>query len=129
LNGVRILTSARVTIQNCSIRNFSGNGVDLAGPLGARVVIVDSIILSNNVGLSIAGIGGASNVGILLRTIIDNHPVASVSVGAGSAVIMSGAKLFGSATNVSLAAGANFISFGDNALQTTGTPTNTIPLR
>src|SRR5262245_17374032 len=39
--GVRILSATKVTIQRCSIRNFAGNGVDLAGPLGARVLIAD----------------------------------------------------------------------------------------
>ena len=129
LNGVRILTSARVTIQNCSIRNFSGNGVDLAAPASARVVIVDSIILGNSVGLSIAGTRGASNVGFLVRTIIDSYSVASVSDGAGSTVIMSGAKLLGSPIGVSLTSGSNFTSFGDNAIQSFGNPNNVIPLR
>ena len=129
IDGVRIISATRVTIQNCSIRNFAGSGVNLAGPLGARVVIADSTILSNNVGLSIGGTGGAANVGILLRTIIDNHPAASVTVAAGSTVFMSGAKLFGSPTSVSVAAGATFTSFGDNAIQVAGNPSFTIPLR
>src|SRR5262245_10319068 len=129
IDGVIIATATRVTIQNCSIRNFAGNGVNLQGPLGARVVIIDSTILSNNVGLNIAGSGGAANVGILLRTIIDNHPAASVKVAAGSTVYMSGAKLFGSASNVILNAGATFTSFGDNAIQAAGNPSFTIPLR
>src|SRR5262245_4981067 len=129
LDGVNIFSAARVTIQNCSIRNFNGNGVNLTGPLGARVVIIDSTILSNNIGLNIAGSGGAANIGILLRTIIDNHPVASVKVAGGSTVFMSGAKLFGSAANVILNAGATFTSFGDNAIQAAGNPSFTIPLR
>src|SRR5262245_13386755 len=129
IDGVRILSATRVTIQNCSIRNFLGNGVNLGGPLGARIVIADSTILSNTIGLSIAGSGGAANVGILLRTIIDNHPVASVRVAAGSTVIMSGAKLLGSPIGVSLTSGSNFTSFGDNAIQSFGNPNNVIPLR
>src|SRR5262245_48682061 len=129
IDAVRINTATRVTIQNCSIRNFLGNGVNLGGPLGARIVIADSTILSNNIGLNIAGSGGAANVGILLRTIIDNHPVASVRVAAGSTVIMSGAKLLGSPIGVSLTSGSNFTSFGDNAIQSFGNPNNVIPLR
>ena len=129
LNGVHIISASRVTIQNCSIRNFTQNGVNLAGPAGARVVIQDSIILSNNIGVAIAGIAGAGNVGILLRTTIDNHPGSSVTVAAGGQLFASGSKMFGSAANVTLTGGGTFTSFGDNALQTTGTPTNTIPLR
>src|SRR5262245_59410310 len=112
LVGVDIVSATKVTIQNSSIRNFAGNGVNLAGPQGARVLIADSTILSNNVGLRIAGTGGAANVGIVMRTIIDNHPVASVVVLAGSTVIMSASKLTGSPTSVSLQAGATFTSFG-----------------
>src|SRR5262245_47399834 len=48
--GVDIVSATKVTIQNSSIRNFAGNGVNLAGPLGARVLIADSTILSNNIG-------------------------------------------------------------------------------
>ena len=127
--GVQVISFAKVTIQNCSIRNFSQNGVNIAGPGGARVLIANSIILSNNNGVAIAGIGGGANVGILLRTIIDNHAGASVTVATGSTLFMSASKLFGSGTSVSVAAGATFTSFGDNAIQTTGTPTNTIALR
>jgi hypothetical protein len=129
-HGVRIISNSRVTIQDCSIRNFAQNGINLAGPVGARVLVQDSIILSNNNGISIAGTpAGSANVAVVLRTTIDNHPGSSITVAAGSTLFLSGSKLFGSAANVTVAAGGTFTSFGDNALQTTGTPTNTIPLR
>ena len=129
IDGVRIISAAKVTIQKCSIRNFSVFGVNLNGPAGARVVISDSTILSNSAGVNIAGVGGAANAGIILRTIIDNNLSNSVVVGSGSTLFMSESKLFGSATAVFLAPGATFTSFGDNAIQGAGTPTNTIPLR
>jgi len=128
-NGVNILSNTKVTIQSCSIRNFTGNGVNLAGPAGARVVIMDSLLLSNNAGVNIAGIAGAANTALVMRTVIDNHPLASVNVAAGGTLIMSASKLTGSATSVSLAGGTTFTSFGDNAIQAAGNPTNTIPLR
>ncbi len=127
LNGVQILSASKVTIQNCSIRNFTQNGVN-AAVAGARVVVVDSFIYSNNGGVNI-GAAGVAAVGLVLRTTIDNHPAFSVSVANTSVLIMSASKLLGSAASVSLAAGANFTSFGDNAIGGTGTPTNTIPLR
>src|SRR5262245_52677422 len=128
-NGVHIVSATKVTIQSSSIRNFAGNGVNLAGPAGARVVILDSLILSNNAGVNIAGAGGQANAALVMRTVIDNHPLASVVVAAGSTLIMSASKLTGSATRVSLAGGATFTSFGDNAIQAAGTPTGTTPLR
>ena len=38
-NGVNITNATKVTIQSCSIRNFP-----LARPVGARVVIMDSLV-------------------------------------------------------------------------------------
>jgi len=127
LSGVDILSASKVTIQNCTIRNFTQNGVDIEGPAGTRVVIQDCTILSNNNGVSIAGISNAVNVGIVLRTLIDNHPGSSITVASGSTLFLGGSKLFGSVANV--ANSGTFVSFGDNELQGTGTPTSTIVLR
>src|SRR5262245_26993218 len=57
-NGVHILSAAKVTIQSCSIRNFTANGANLAGPARARVVIMDSPPLSNNARVNIPAAGG-----------------------------------------------------------------------
>src|SRR5262249_956764 len=127
LNGVTILSATKVHIIKCTIHNFTQNGVNIAGPAGARAVIQDSIITSNNNGVAIAGISGAANVAVVLNTTIDNQPGASITVAAGSTLFLGGSRLFGSATNVSNS--GTFTSFGDNAIQTTGTPTNTIVLR
>src|SRR5262245_41635059 len=129
LDAVLILSATKVTMRSCSIRNFSGNGVNLNGPAGARLYILDSLLLSNNAGINVAGASGAANTAIVMRTVIDNHPLASVVVAAGNNLIMSASKLTGSPTSVSLGGGATFTSFGDNAIQAAGTPTNTIPLR
>jgi hypothetical protein len=130
ITGVSIRSATKVTIQKCSIRNFSGNGVSVEGPAGTRVVIVDSLILSNNgAGVGVSGVGFAANVAVVLRTVIENHSVASVAVDTGSSLFMSGSKLSGSTTGVFLSSGATFTSFGDNAIQGTGTPTNITPLR
>jgi len=128
-HGVRIISASKVTIQDCSIRNFAQNGISLAGPAGARALVQDTIILSNNNGINVAGISGANNVALLVRTTIDNHPGISVNVAAGSALFSSASTMTGSLTSVALGAGATFTSFGNNALQGTGTPTTTIALR
>jgi len=127
LNGVTILGAARVTVRKSSIRNFTQNGINLAGPVGARLLSEDNIILSNNNGVAIAGAGGVSNVAIVNRTTIDNHPGSSITVAAGSTLILGDSLLSGSVASV--ANSGTFTSFGNNALQGTGTPTNTINLR
>jgi hypothetical protein len=124
-HGVRVLSATNVTIQKCSIRNFSQNGVDLNAPAGARVVIIDSLIVGNNAGVAINGVAGATNVAVVLRTLIDNNNF-SVVVGTGGTVFMSASLLFGSDI---ILAGGTFTSFGNNAIQGTGNPTSTIPLR
>jgi hypothetical protein len=127
LNGVNILSASKVHIIKCSIHNFTQSGVNLAGPTGARVVVQDSIITSNLIGVTIAGASGAANTGLVLNTTIDNNTGSSIQVGAGSTLILGGSRLIGSANSVSSA--GTFTSFGDNAIQGTGNPNNTIQLR
>jgi parallel beta helix pectate lyase-like protein len=128
LNGVTVISASKVAIQKCSIRHFTQNGVNIAGPAGTRVLMQDCTILSNNNGVSIAGNpAGSANVGIVLRTTIDNNAGSSINVASGSVLFLGGSKLFGSVASVTNA--GTFTSFGDNELQGTGTPGNTIALR
>ena len=128
LNGIRIISASKVTVRRSSIRNFTGNGIDLNGPAGARLMVEDTMILSNNNGISIVGNpAGSSNVAIVNRTTIDNHPGNSITVAAGSTLLMGGSFLVGSTASV--ANSGTFTSFGNNALGGTGTPTSTINLR
>jgi hypothetical protein len=127
INGVTIISAAKVTINKSSIRNFTQNGVNVAGPAGARAVIQDTMILSNNQGVNVAGISGAANAAFLIKTTIDNHPVASASVTAPSVLILDGSTLSGSAASV--VGGGTVTSFGNNAFGGTVTITNTTPLK
>src|SRR5438105_12414759 len=47
INGVLILGNGTVIIQRCTIRHFSGNGVNLTGVAGARAIVLDSVITNN----------------------------------------------------------------------------------
>jgi hypothetical protein len=128
LNGVQILASNLVTIKNCIIKNFTQNGIN-AGASGARVHVQDSLILSNaSAGGNVAGINTVSGaIAIVSRTTVDVHGGPSINVVAGATLFLNDSSLFGSAASVANA--GTFNSFGNNALQTTGTPTNTIALR
>jgi hypothetical protein len=127
INGVTIINSAKVTINKSSIRNFTQNGVNVAGPAGARAVIQDTLILSNNHGVNVAGVSGASNTAILIRSTLDNNTVAAANVTAPSNLILDGASLLGSAASVS--GGGTVTSFGNNAFSGTVTITTTTPLK
>ena len=120
LTGVLINSAAHVTIRNTKIKNFTTNAIALTFG-GGRLVLRDSLVKDNGgSGVSV----GASTVAVVLRTTIDNQPTASISIVAGGTLILGESKLIGSATSVSNA--GTFTSFGDNSIQTTGTPTNTI---
>ena len=114
INGVTVTGGAKVFINKCSIRNFSGNGVNVVGTAGARVIIQDSLITGNTGGVNVAGAGGASNSATLIRTTIDNNAAFASSVTAPSALLMSDATLLGSPAAV--AGTGAFNSFGNNKI-------------
>jgi hypothetical protein len=128
LNGVHIISAAKVTIQNCSIRNFSQNAVNIIGPAGTRVLIVDSYIYGNAGGVNIQGNGvGVANVAILMRSVLDNNTNFATQITNTCTLFVGGSKLLGSPAAFSFApaAGGTVSSFGDNSLQGSGLPTTT----
>ena len=129
LNGVQIVGSGTTTIVNCAIRHFTGNGVNLVGTSGARVVIRDSIITNNAGGFNIAGASGVQNTGLSFTTLYDNNPSFAIQVSAPSNLLLSGNKLFGAATAVNATGGASVTSFVDNATNGVFTPTVSTPLK
>jgi len=127
LNGVTVLASNTVTIKNSMIKNFTQNGVNV-GASGARVHVQDSFIYSNAPSATFAGVKIVSGAtAIVARTTIDFHVGPSIDVLAGGTLFLNGSSLFGSAASVANA--GTFTSFGNNAIQTTGTPTGTTALR
>lgn len=127
IDGVKIIGSGTTTIVNCTIRHFTGNGVNLNGASTARAVVKNSIITNNNGGFLIAGAGGAQNTGLSVDTMYDNNPAYGISVTAPSNVLMVGNQIFGAATAVVANSGASVTSFGNNAVNFT--PTSTLPLK
>lgn len=125
LDGVKIVGSGTTTIVNCSIRHFTGNGVNLNGTSTARAVVKSSIITNNAGGFLIAGAGGAQNTGLSIDTMYDNNPSFGISVTAPSDVKMAGNQIFGVATAVVANGGASVTSFGNNSVNFT--PTSTLP--
>jgi hypothetical protein len=130
INGVQIVSATKVIIRRTSIRGFTGNGVNVVGPAGARALIEDSIITNNGGGLNVAGnAGGVVNTGIAIRTVFDNNSAFSTSVTAPSVLFLDGVDLFGSAAAIVNTTGATVTSFGNNAITGTGLPTTTTGLK
>lgn len=124
LDGVKILGNGTTIVENCTIRHFAGNGVNLNGASGARAIVKNSIITNNAGGFVIAGAGGVANTGISLDTLYDFNPSFALSVTAPSALIMSNNQMFGVSTPV--VGTGTITSFGDNTSNSTFTPTQTI---
>jgi len=125
LNGINILGPGHVTVRRTSIRNFTQQGINVAGPAGTRVLVQDSYITKTTQnGINVA----ASNTAILEGALIDSDAVGTnVTVAAGGILIAGNSALLGATASV--ANSGTFISFGDNRLGGTGTPTSTINKR
>jgi len=124
LNGVHIISAAKVTIQRCSIRNFTQNGVNIAGPAGTRVLVVNSYLYGNAGGVNV-GAPGVANVGLVMGTVMDNNSSFSTQIANTSTLFIGQSRLLGSPNAFTIAAGGTVSSFGDNSLQGAGLPTTT----
>ena len=129
INGVQIVGGGNVTIINCAIRHFTGNGVNLVGTAGARAIVIDTIITQNGGGFNVTGAGGASNSGILVRGVLDRNTSFGIQVTAPSAVLLDGTTILATATSIGNVGGATVGSFGNNAFNGTGTITSTTTLK
>ncbi len=62
------------------VRNFSQNGVNLAGTMNARVFVDDSQLLNNRGGVNVNGAAGAFNFAAMQNTLIDSSAVFAAQV-------------------------------------------------
>jgi hypothetical protein len=129
LDGVKMIGTGKLFIRKCSIRNFTMNGVNVAGTANARVFVEESLITGNNVGVNLKGIGGAANEAFVERSVVDNNTTAAVQVDGASSVVLSGSTLTGSPSSIIETNGGSAISYGNNLLRHAGAPTQTLPLQ
>jgi hypothetical protein len=128
LNGVNILGGGKTTIRKCSIRNFSGNGVNLTGTVNARVVIENSVILNNGGGFNMLGAGGVMNTALMMGTTLDSNTSFATQVGGANVLVLSNSILTGSPYSIHNNGGEVW-SYGNNILRNAGTPTQTLVLQ
>jgi hypothetical protein len=129
LDGVRVLSSSNVFIHNCSIRGFSGNGVNVnsAGPGVARVFIEDSQIGNNNVGVNVAPTGGTAGV-FIERTVVDRNVTSAAQLNALSTILANFSTFTGSPNAISFSGGGTFTSTGNNLFIGAGLPNSSTAL-
>jgi hypothetical protein len=129
LNGVHIIGGGKTTIRRSSIRNFTGNGVNLVGTANARAVIIDTLIFNNAGGLDMQGAAGAANSAFLLNCVVDNNSSFATQVVGASTLVISGNQLIGSPSSIIASGGAAVISYQNNMLRNAGGPTQSLPLQ
>ena len=129
LDGVKMTGTGKLFIRKCSIRNFTMNGVNVAGTANARVFVEGSVITGNNVGVNLKGIGGVANTAFVEHSVVDNNTTAAVQVDGASTVVLSGTTLTGSPSSIVETNGGSAISYGNNLLRNAGAPTQTLPLQ
>ncbi len=124
LQAVHIISAAKVTIQRCSIRNFTLNGVNIAGPAGTRCLVTECHIYGNAGGVNV-GSAGVANVGLVMGTVTDNNSSFATQIANTSTLFIGQSRLLGSPNAFTIAAGGTVSSFGDNSIQGAGLPTTT----
>jgi hypothetical protein len=132
LNGVRILSASSVVVRKCLIHHFTGNGVNVEGPAGAKVLVQDCVISNNGGGVNVQGISGAANTAVIDRTTIDTHTNFAVKADQGGAAFLSASNLIGSGPKIVLsgAPAGTLTSYGNNVIRGAGVaPTTTLPLQ
>jgi hypothetical protein len=138
INGVSMLGQGRLIIRNCSIRDFTGNGVNVAAPSATpapRVLIQNSIVTGNGTGgtgggINVQGVSGAANNAEVLNSLIDSNTNFNIQVAGTSTVVLAGSILTGtSPTSIIVSGGGSLISYGNNVLRNNGAPTQTLPLQ
>jgi hypothetical protein len=129
LNGVNMIGGGKLVVRKCSIRNFTGNGVNVVGTANARAFVADSLIIGNGGGVNLHGAGGVANDGFLERSLVDFNTNFAVQVDGTSILILSGSTLSGSPSSIIETNGGTVISYGNNPLRNAGAPTQTLPLQ
>ena len=129
LNGVNMIGGGKLIVRKCSIRNFTGNGVNVIGGANARALIEDSLIAGNGGRVNLHGAGGVANSGFLERSLVDNNTTFAVQVDVASTLVLSGSTLTGSPSSIMTTNGGVVISYGNNLLKNAGAPTQTLPLQ
>jgi hypothetical protein len=113
LDGVRILAGARVYVIRCTIRHFSGNGINMMSSTpGAQLVVKDSFIGFNSGGVNVQG-NGVGNIASIFNTEIDANTHFSVQAnGPGNILGVANSILRASPTAISLLNGGTAVSAG-----------------
>jgi hypothetical protein len=132
INGIRVLAIKKLLVENCSLSNFSANGIDFNSTTAAEIMINNTTITNASVGISYTG--PSTSTGSAGFTVIDGCHIQSIqntaiNIGAGTATVsnsvVSGCGV-GLKSNAAAAAhiSGNIITNNATAFQGPGTITS-----
>jgi hypothetical protein len=130
-SGVNMVGGGSLTIEDCIIYGFqnptSGNGVNVNGLTSAHVLIENTRIRNNLVGVFIQPQSGVPNSVIIERSVVESNPTANLNVATGGTAVISQSTFAGGPTAIEIN-GGSVISYGNNLIRNAGLPTSTQPL-
>jgi hypothetical protein len=132
LSGVNMVGGGSLTIEDCIIYGFrnvtAGNGVNVNGTTSAHVLIENTRIRNNLVGVFVQPQGGVPNSVIIERSVVEENPTANLNVATGGTAVISQSTFAGGPTAIANN-GGSVISYGNNLVRNSGLPTSTEPLQ
>jgi hypothetical protein len=122
IDGVRIVGGGSVVIRNTTIHHFTGNGVNLIGTAGAKVLVQNSVISNNGGGVNAQGAAGAATTAVIDQTTIETHTNFAVQSAQGGSVFLSASNLIGSGPKVVLSGTGTIATYGNNVIRGASAP-------
>ena len=108
INGIRVIAVKRLLVENCTLANFSANGIDFNSTTAADIIINNTTILNANGGISIAGPG--TSTGSAGFTVVDGCHIlgiqnTAINIASGTSTL-SNSVISGCGTGVESKTGA-----------------------
>lgn len=129
-NGVRVISAARVNIEDTVIDGFTQNGVSVENPADVKVVVNRST-LRNNAVAGVSGLpSGTADIAVSNTSLTGNGT--AIFAGANATIRISGNTIFQNTKGLSALTRGKIISFNNNAIDgngINGTATSTISLQ
>ena len=90
INGIRVIAVKKLAVENCTLSNFSANGIDVNTTTAADIAISNVTIHNASTGISIVGPGGST--GSAGFTVIDGCHIqgilnSGINIGSGTATV------------------------------------------
>jgi hypothetical protein len=128
-DGIQIIGGGKVFIRRSSVRNFPGYGVNLTGTANAYAIIEDSLMTNNSGGFNMQGAGGATNTALVRNSLLDSNTSFGARVTGASTLTLVRSTLTGNPSTIIATGGAIVVSYGNNVIRGSGSPTQQLPLQ